>query len=48
MLKRLHQYKKFPLFLFEQEGNVERKREIKKILNFDFNYYYSKKKFRFK
>tara|TARA_Y100001958_G_C21168051_1_gene500403 strand:+ start:250 stop:1050 length:801 start_codon:yes stop_codon:yes gene_type:complete len=43
MLKRLHQYKKFPLFLFEQEGNVERKREIKKILNFDFNYYYSKK-----
>ena len=43
MLKRLHQYKKFPLFLFEQEGNVERKKEIKKILNFDFNYYYSKK-----
>ncbi len=43
MLKRLHQYKKFPLYLFEQEGNVRRKREIKKILNFDFKYYYSKK-----
>ncbi len=39
----LNFYKKFPLILFEQEGSLEKKRRIKKILKRSFKYFYSKK-----
>ncbi len=42
-LNNLNFYKKFPLIIFEQEGSLESKREIKKNLKKDFRYFYSKK-----
>lgn len=39
----LKKYRNFPLFLFEQEGSLISKNDIKKKLRFNFNYYFSKK-----
>ena len=39
----LNFYKKFPLIIFEQEGSLEAKKKIKKILRRNFKYFYSKK-----
>lgn len=39
----LRQYKNFNLIIFEQEPQSNSKNEIKKVLDFKFNYYYSKK-----
>ena len=32
-LNNLNSYKKFPLIVFDQEGSLEEKKKIKKILN---------------
>ena len=42
-LNNLNFYKKFPLIIFEQEGSLEAKKKIKKILKRNFKYLYSKK-----
>ena len=42
-LYNLRQYKNFNLILFEQNSNFNSKKKIKKILNFEFKYFFSKK-----
>ncbi len=42
-LKNLNQYKKFKLIIFEQEGSLNSKKKIHKILKRKFEYLYSKK-----
>ena len=42
-LYNLRQYKNFNLILFEQNSNFNSKKKIKKILNFKFKYFFSKK-----
>ena len=42
-LNNLKQYKDFKLLLFEQEGNKFSEKKLRKILNFKFKYYFSKK-----
>ena len=47
-LKNLDQYKNLNPIFFEQNGSLEKKQELKNILNFQFKYFFSKKKYRFK
>ena len=47
-LINLIQYKNFKNILFDQESDDLSKKEIKKNLHFDFQYYSSKKKYWFK
>jgi len=42
-INNLNCYKKFPLIIFEQEGNIESKKSIKKNLKRNFKYFYSNK-----
>ena len=41
--RNLNFYKRFPLIIFEQEGNLESKKKIKKALKTNFRYFFSKK-----
>jgi len=43
ILKKLNQYKKYKLILFDQSSDGKFKKEISKILNFRFKYYSSSK-----
>ena len=43
ILKKLNQYKKYKLILFDQSSDGKFKKEIRKILNFKFKYYSSSK-----
>ena len=40
-LHQLNQYKNFKVILFDQASNLENKKMIKKILKFDFKYFFS-------
>lgn len=42
-LNNLNFYKNFPLIIFEQEGSLDSKKKIRKILKRNFKYFYSKK-----
>ena len=42
-LKNLDQYKNLNPIFFEQNGSLEKKQELKNILNFQFKYFFSKK-----
>ena len=42
-LINLIQYKNFKNILFDQESDISSKKNLKKILNFEFRYYSSKK-----
>jgi len=42
-LNNLNSYKKFPLIVFDQEGSLEEKKKIKKILKRNFRYFFSKR-----
>ena len=43
MLENLKVYKKFQLYIFEQEGNKQNINRLKDILNFKFKYFYNDK-----
>ena len=42
-LNNLNSYKKFSLIVFDQEGSLEEKKKIKKILKRNFRYFFSKR-----
>ena len=42
-IRQLNQYKNYKMILFDQVGSLDKKEKLKKILKFDFEYYFSSK-----
>ena len=42
-IRQLNQYKNYKMILFDQVGSLDNKKKLKKILKYEFEYYFSSK-----